>query len=471
MRSLFLKIFLWFGLAMVVVNVASFVTGMIMERRSYSDRGNPMAPMFGAYAQTAAEIFERDGQAALAGYLERVQRASRVNGVLFNDSGAEVSGREIPHGAHEILQRVTTSPPPSGFLFDFPPPQQQQPLGAQTVVAAGGKRYVLVAQLPRPNFPGPPPRPGEPGSLRFGLRTAGRSLLPLLLIGGLFCYWLARHLSTPVVKLRGVAQELSDGNLTARVDSELSQRHDEIGYLGRDFNVMAGRIESLVEAQRRLLGDISHELRSPLARQNVALGLARRRGNPEVSSSLDRIGREAERMNQMIGQLLTLSQVENGTDGLANVKVDLDALVHEIVDDADFEARGRDRVVRLISSVPCTVNGVGDLLRSAIENVVRNAVRHTAAGTAVEISLRCDELNGKRPATVIVRDHGKGVPEESIEDIFRAFYRVEDARDRKTGGTGLGLAIAARAVRLHGGTIKAMNAPDGGLLVEIRLEV
>lgn len=467
MRSLFLKIFLWFGVAMAVVNVASFVTGILSERRSQSSRGNPMAQMFGVYAQTAAEIFEKEGKAGLAAYLDRVNRASNIHTVVFNERGEELSGRELPAGAQGLSQRGIAT---SKFLFEFTEPRDR-PLGAQQVTGPSGARYVLVGQLPRSNFPGPPPRLGEPGSFAFGLRMLARWLLPLLLIGALFCYWLARYLSKPVVELRSVAREISDGKLTARVDEKLSKRHDELGFLSRDFNVMAGRIESLVEAQRQLLGDISHELRSPLARQNVALGLARRRGNPEVGSALDRIGREAERMNEMIGQLLTLSQVENGTDGLNRGDIDLNALVHEIVEDADFEARGRDRAVRIVASEPCKVSGVSDLLRSAIENVVRNAVRHTNQGTEVEVSLAGEQLDGDKFANVRVRDHGKGVPEEAIEDIFRAFYRVEEARDRKTGGTGLGLAIAARAVRLHGGTIKASNAPDGGLNVEIRLKV
>lgn len=467
MRSLFLKIFLWFGLAMVVVNVASFMTGIVMERRSQSSRGNPMAPMFGVYAQTAVEILEKDGKAALAGYLERVAAASHISAVVFDERGEEVSGRPVPQDAGAMAQRAAQS---GGFIFEFPG-QRQQPLGAQPVQSATGAHYVLVGELPRPNFPGVPPRFGERGSLLFGLRMITRSLLPLLLIGAFFCYWFARHLSKPIVELRGATQALSEGKLTARVDDKLLKRRDEIGYLGLDFNVMAGRIESLVEAQRRLLGDISHELRSPLARQGVALGLARRRGNPEVGTALDRIGREAERMNQMIGQLLTLSQLESGTDYLTKVDIDLGALVKEVADDAQYEARSLDRSVRLVASETCSVHGVSDLLRSAVENVVRNAVRHTAPGTDVEIALRCEEVNGGRYATVSVRDHGKGVPEESIEDIFRAFYRVEHARDRKSGGTGLGLAIAARAVRLHGGTITAGNAPDGGLNVEIKLQV
>ena len=465
MRSLFLKIFLWFGLAMVLVNVASFVMGVATERQSRPPHRHPLAPMFGFYAQTAVDIFERDGSSALASYLERVERTSGIQAVIFDERGAEISGRTIPAGAQELAKRVTESTP-----FVLNPPRQQQPLAAQAVRSPRGALYVLVGKLPRPERP-EPPRLGEPGSLRFGLRMLGQRLLPVLLVGGLFCYWLARYLATPIVKLRDATQELANGNLKARVSQKLIKRRDEIGYLGRDFNLMAGRIESLIEAQRRLLGDISHELRSPLARLGVALELVRRRAGPEVGAGLDRIGREAESINEMIGQLLTISRVECGTDGLKNVQIDLCALVQEIADDADFEARSRDRSVRITTCDSCTTTGVAELLRSAIENVVRNAVRYTAEGTEVEIALFNEEVKGERQAVISVRDHGAGVPEEAIEEIFRPFYRVEDARDRQTGGTGLGLAIAARAVRLHGGTIKAANASDGGLVVEIRLPI
>jgi two-component system sensor histidine kinase CpxA len=228
---------------------------------------------------------------------------------------------------------------------------------------------------------------------------------------------------------------------------------------------MAERLESMVRAQQRLLGDISHELRSPLARLGVALGLARQRSGAEANGALDRIERESDNLNEMISHLLTLTRLESGTDGRKRTDVDLAALVKEVADDADFEARSLNRAVQVVSSDSCSIKGVEELLRSAVENVVRNAVRYTPEGTAVEVALH--RQNGH--AVISVRDRGNGVPEEALDKIFRPFYRTEDARDRQSGGgTGLGLAITERAVRMHGGSVQAVNAVDGGLSVEMR---
>jgi two-component system sensor histidine kinase CpxA len=238
--------------------------------------------------------------------------------------------------------------------------------------------------------------------------------------------------------------------------------------LGQDFNSMAERLESMVRAQQRLLGDISHELRSPLARLGVALGLARQRSGPEANGALDRIERESDNLNEMISQLLTLTRLESGTDGRKRTNIDLAALVKEVADDADFEARSINRAVQVVSSERCSIKGVEELLRSAVENVVRNALRYTPEGTAVEVALR--RQNGN--AVISVRDRGNGVPEESLEKIFRPFYRTEDARDRQSGGgTGLGLAITERAVRMHGGSVQAANVAGGGLSVEMKLDL
>jgi signal transduction histidine kinase len=457
MRGLFLKIFFWFWLAMALVNVTFFLSLVLVQRDvPPAPWRYLMSPAMGVYAQTAADIYERDGRSALAAYLERVERTANIRAVVFNSQGEEISGRIAPRGADEIATRAAIS---GGVEFD---PSRRPQLVAQTAITRNGDRYTLVGELL--NNP-------LQSALTPDHRTLALRLLAVVLTGGILCYWLARYLTRPVIKLRATTQELADGNLTARVGPQIVKRRDELGHLGRDFNLMAERIESLVLAQRRLLGDISHELRSPLARLGVALGLARQRAGLEAASAHDRIEREAESLNEMIEQLLALTRLESGAEGVRKTSVDLASLVREVVDDAHFEARGLNRAVRLVACEECRTTGVPELLRSAIENVLRNAVRYTVEGTEVEVALRCGEEGDEAKAVISVRDHGKGVPEEVISNIFRPFYRVEDARDRQTGGAGLGLAITSRAVRLHGGTVTASNAPDGGLVVEIALPV
>jgi two-component system sensor histidine kinase CpxA len=259
----------------------------------------------------------------------------------------------------------------------------------------------------------------------------------------------------------------------------MGSRRDELVSLANDFDEMAEKIQSLIESQRRLLGDISHELRSPLARLNVALELARQRSGVEAASALERIQREAEMLNEMIGQLLTLTRLESGAEEIQRTQFDLESLVRDVVKDADFEARARNRSVKLEVSERAVIEGIPNLMRRAIENVVRNAVHYTAEGTEVEIKLSIDSagtpttvVNPNRDSVVIiVRDYGPGVPDEALAEIFRPFYRVDEARDREAGGVGLGLAIAERAVRLHRGTVKAANVANGGLVVTISLPI
>jgi two-component system sensor histidine kinase CpxA len=238
-----------------------------------------------------------------------------------------------------------------------------------------------------------------------------------------------------------------------------------LGDLVRDFNRMADRIEALMTGQRQLISDISHELRSPLARLNVALGLARQRAGEAATGSLDRIEREADRLNEMIGKLLSLARMQGAAGPPEKSRVRLDEIVKEVAEDAEFEAQERKCGVRVVGDIKCSTEGSPELLRSAVENVVRNALRHTAPGSEVEITLATRDST----AEITVRDHGPGVPEGELQNLFRPFYRISGARERDTGGVGLGLAITDRAIRLHGGTVGAANAPDGGLLVKIRV--
>ena len=448
-RSLYLKIFIWFWLAMIIISVALFAAVALTRptpmRRSWRDLAQ-----VGPNAQKAAEIYEQSGPGALTAALQATEKASGVSATFFDESGKELSGRAVPPSAQELRARAMES---RDIEFNF---AVENTLVARPVVSAKGQRYVYIAHIPRPPF--------QPSYQTLGLR-----LLVVLVIGGIFCLWLARYLTQPLLKLRTTTNELAEGNLGARVSTKLAKRQDEVGQLGRDFNSMAERLESMVKAQQRLLGDISHELRSPLARLGVALGLARQRSGAEANGALDRIERESDNLNEMISQLLTLTRLESGTDGRKRTDVDLAALVREVADDADFEARSQNRAVQVVSSDNCSIKGVEELLRSAVENVVRNAVHYTREGTAVEVALRKQNGGGDNFAVISVRDRGQGVPDEALEKIFRPFYRAEDARDRQSGGgTGLGLAITERAVRMHGGSVQAANAAGGGLAVEMK---
>jgi two-component system sensor histidine kinase CpxA len=297
----------------------------------------------------------------------------------------------------------------------------------------------------------------------------GLGILIAILTSGIVCYFLASYLTSPIIRLRQATQRLASGDLSARVGGRISSSNDEISQLVRDFDKMAEQIETLVNAQSRLLKDISHELRSPLARLTVALELARQRTGPDAQSVLDRISLESSRMNELIGSLMTISRLESGSSHMSKIAVNLEQVVDEVARDAAFEAQARNCQVEaeILDELP--VIGDPALLRSAIENVVRNATRYTPEGTTVKIRAEIAERGNLREAVIRVSDAGPGVPDDSLDKIFRPFYRIDDARVRSTGGVGLGLAITERAVRLHGGSVKASNLPEGGLSVEIRL--
>jgi two-component system sensor histidine kinase CpxA len=485
-RSLFLKVFLWFWLAMVLVIAAlAFV--------SYLTRPEPRTPQFmeglmEAYSHTAVGEYERGGTAALDSFLRHIQYEAGVHACLFDAGGKELASCDATDDEREMAASAFKSGEMESKAVEH------RTLEARPVPARdGGAAYVFVATF-QPGPPGPrrlgprPPRPFERfpalGPLNFLLGESNAALvarlLAVILTAGLLCYILARYIVSPVVKLREVTRQFAHGDLSARVSPLLGRRHDELAAMGHDFDDMATRVEALVSAQNRLLRDISHELRSPLARLSVALDLARKRAGAAAAGDLDRIEREAKRLNELIGQLLTLSRREGEADSARLEEVDLAALVRDVASDADFEAGGRNRSVVVAECDECETRGTESLLRSAVENVVRNAVLHTPEGTAVTITLRC-ERNGKeengvgngddghaRQAVIAVRDEGAGVPDEALKEIFRPFYRVDDSRTRETGGTGLGLAITERALRLHGGSVAASNVP-GGFVVELRL--
>lgn len=452
MQSLFFKILIWFWLAIALV-LAAFILSIAVTQTEpvYAAWREAMTRATAIYAQSAAEVYERDGREALSAYFGRLEQRVQLLPLFFDENGQEVLGKTVAPKLTELLARARTSGNREFLL------ERVEVFIAQPIVTATNRHYVLVVQTTR-TFPF-----GDRASLRQHFLRWGI----ILLTAGALCFWLARYLTNPVAQLSAAARQFASGDLSVRVGGTFGKRRDELADLGQDFDQMAERIESLLSAQRRLLSDISHELRSPLARLSVALELARQRAGGEAQGALDRIEREAGRLNEMIGQLLTLSRLETGAQTLERQPIELARLIEEVAEDADFEAQSRNRSVRIRSVQPCDVSGNENLLRSALENIVRNAVRYTPEASEVVITLACDPA--AQQARLVVRDYGAGVPIESLQRIFQPFYRVADARDRQTGGVGLGLAITQRAVSWHGGEVTAENAADGGLIVRLNL--
>lgn len=458
MRSLFVRIFLWLWLAMAAVAAVLVVTSPFFTRSrpALEDWHSSAETWARTRVDAAARQIGRLGADGLRvgrgpGHGSGGRGGPHTPGRIFvlDDEGVEVRGVPAPPEVTEAARRAAAAGEEqaqrSGALY----------LVARPVVDPEGRTLVVVAAHHSP------PRLVnllEPKALAWRLAA-------LVAVVGAVSFGLARYLSSPMAPLRRATKRLSEGDLSTRVGGAVARRRDEIGQLARDFDAMAERLEALVGAQRRLLGDVSHELRSPLARLVVALELARSRAGEGAAEPLDRIGREADRLDRLVGQLLLLERLESGAAGGEPEAVDLSRLIGEVADDATFEAAAEDKEVRLDAADAVTVSGTPELLRSAFENVLRNAVRHTPSGSAVEIALA---VTGDT-VDVSVRDRGPGVADTDLERIFEPFYRVEEARDRASGGTGLGLAIAARAVRAHGGTISAANHPDGGLVVTVRL--
>jgi two-component system sensor histidine kinase CpxA len=309
-----------------------------------------------------------------------------------------------------------------------------------------------------------------------------REIVPRLLIGlivsVLVTFGVTMAITRPIGRLREAARLLAAGNLRARVkwpkDKPEKESSDELWGLVYDFNHMADRLESLVDAQMLLMRDVSHELRSPLARLSVALELAREEaepGMPGMETQLERIERETGRLNELIGQLLSLSHLQSTKRLPDGQKVSVGRIVEELLPDMEYEAKGRNCAVTFRNGVHCEVSGSRELLGRAIENVIRNAIAYTSEGTAVEIELSREQRASGDLAVLQVRDHGPGVPEDGLKTIFRPFYRLDLSRQRSTGGYGVGLAITERAIRLHGGEVAARNASTGGLIVEMSLPV
>jgi len=442
---LFWKFFLAFWLALLAagggVGAAVWLHQQTLDPPDPEVAGGPRTAFL---VNATATMLRHGGLAALRGLLAEWGGRGGAHVYVVDDAGRELLGRAV--SAETLAQANRLARTDTG----------QEPRIARLETAAQRQYLFFIPAEANPTR-GRPPRDWPPSPL---LITAVIGILASLGFSALLAWYLAK----PIHHLRGAFDAVAAGKLETRIGPRMGRRRDEIADLGRDFDRMAGQLQILVGSQRRLLHDVSHELRSPLARLQAAIGLARQQ--PEkLDASLNRIERESGRLDQLVGELLTLSRLEAGTGGPPDEVIDLVELVAGIADDARFEAEANGRQVRFTGAGEFVVNARAELLHRAFDNVIRNAVKYTGEGTAVEVRVE------RRPAPdrllVTVADCGPGIPDSDLPAVFEPFFRSETGV--KTAGFGLGLAIARRAIEAHGGTIRALNHPGGGLQVEIIL--
>jgi signal transduction histidine kinase len=441
--SLFWKIFLSFMVAMTVTSVgAIYATYQIVSRPLTQTDFEGRDEIIGQVAAALA----RGGERELKTWLVNNPRPVRGTVLLVtNDRGDELLGRPTPR---ELRALLNVRP---ARRFDRPPNFRGVQLTPMIAGPDGSEYRLLFARAPVEIF-------GIfmwPGTLVAMISTA-------VLSAALMSLLLARYVSSPVVRLQKASRSLAAGALDTRVGAPFTRRGDEVGTLARDFDTMAERIQALVTARETLLRDVSHEFRSPLARIRMALALAERRAGTAAQPDLARIEREAERLDKLVGQVMTLTRLKT-TDAPRGDLVRLDTLVAEIVDDARFECP--DAKIEYAPARDVSLRGDADGLKSAIENVVRNALTYGDRTKPIEV--RID--SSAHSATVRVLDRGPGVPEAELERIFEPFYRTDKSRDHRQDGQGIGLAITARVTELHGGKVTARNRAEGGLEIVIEL--
>ncbi|SIR70881.1 Signal transduction histidine kinase [Janthinobacterium sp. TND4EL3] len=493
MGRLFWKFFLCIMLAQVTATIGIGGTFWLKNRAAQQERAldidtSPPAQMI---IEAASATLEAGGSQALRQFLGKLERM-RVFAV--DAQGHELMGRKV-HPAmldkaramlveqsqpHPVVRTVAGSDGQRYLLFL---PSSERFRNAE----AGAARDTLNAvTLSGPRAMGPGARPKETGVApprgEFGrgmppgprMDSPYRTFIPLgaaIAASLLFAFLLAWYFARPIRDLRQAFEAASHGDLAPRFHAS-GKRGDELTDLGRDFDRMTGRLRHLMDSQTRLLHDVSHELRSPLARLQAAIGLAHQQ--PEkMDASLERIERESERMDKLIGELLTLSRLEAGAASPLSEDVGIADLLHDIMEDARYEAKARQQDIAMAGDAAiadAAVTGRPELLARAVENVVRNALKHSPDGGTVEVDLSRLHDGKQEWVRIAVLDRGPGVATADLARIFEPFFRASHTQ-HSTDGHGLGLAIARHVIGAHGGSIAASRREGGGLCVTMLLPV
>jgi signal transduction histidine kinase len=442
--GLFWKIFVSFMIAMTATLVGAVYVSFQLASQAF-DQTNVEGRE--SIIQEVAEALARGGERELKSWLFNHPRPAPGTVLLVtNERGDELLGRAMPRELARLLRFR-----PGGRRPDAPPNLRPMQLTPRLIGPNNEEYRLIFSQAPVTVL----------GMLMWpGTQVAVLSIA--ILATAVMSVLLARYLSSPIVRLQKASRSLAAGNLDTRVGAPFTQRADEVGTLARDFDAMAERVQALVTAKETLLRDVSHELRSPLARIRMALALAQRRAGEEAQPNLDRIEREAERLDALVGQVMTLTRLRT-TAAPRGELVRFDTLIGEVVDDARYEHP--DAKLEFAPTREVTLYGEAEGLKSAIENVVRNALIYGDRSRPITVELSVDTAT----ATVRVLDQGPGVPETELARIFEPFYRTDKSRDHRHDGQGIGLAITARVMELHGGSVSAANRAEGGLAITLKL--
>ena len=451
-HRLFVKIFSWFWVTALVIIGIIFIGRRVMDLRPI-DPSSMYPSLASMVATDAARAYESGGPAGFTRFANGLAGGHTSQLFLLDENNKDVLSRAISRDALRLAkeggkdQLVVTQ----SSLYER--------VAAYKFVSTSGRPYTLVLYQHSavPNLTGV-------------LLTAGIPFLfGLLVVVTILCFWLAYHIAAPIHGIQSAARRVAQGDLSARVPHAVSLRRDELAALAVDFDSMVERIETLIRTQKKLLNSVSHELRSPLARLNVCLAMIRKNMPEEAVDICERMERDVARIDTLMGQLLTLSRLEAGLSSGERENVNFTLLVQEVAADGDFEAQSLGKSVSLEASSSIVLERADSLaLRSACENIVRNAIHFTRPGTEVKVALGIEDPATSAEVLLTVRDEGPGVPKDALQNIFSPFFRINGLA-RQSQGNGLGLAIALEAIRLHHGTIVASNLVPTGLEISVRL--
>lgn len=450
MRSLYWKIFISFWLATVfIIFTTAWVISHVAQKSSLPAQEQQFMD---SYANAAVATFESGQHAALLKWLEKIGISRHMTLYLLSSTGEIIGTQAPPANVKKVAENLLKDQLSEGIL------KSGKLIVSHEILSTSGTFYRLVAVSEKPiaHF--------------VGIPWAGLTIRLILatFISGLICYLLSLYLTRPLRSLGIAAQSIATGKLNTRVGHLRGHYNDEIAQLSDEFDRMAERLETLINSKERLLQDISHELRSPLARLQIAIELGRNKTEHKADVEFKRMELECFRLNELISEILDFAHLDKSTTDLHLTEVNLPTLLMEIIKDANYESGNLNRIQPGRMS-PCHLLIDHRLIYRAVENIVRNALHYSPTTEPIIVSLHYDEL--KKHIHIDICDKGPGVPEDQLGKIFNPFYRVDTSREKKTGGYGLGLAIASRAIQLHGGKISAQNSLEGGFLVKIILNI